>query len=51
MTKRFLEVQEMHESARNEEIKLFFADEKEEAEDEAENEQDADIDKGGKTQA
>lgn len=47
MTKRFLEVQEMHELTESEENKLFFADEKEEDE----NEEDSDIDKGGKTQA
>lgn len=47
MTKRFLEVKEMHELTESEENMLLFADEREEDE----NEEDSDIDKGGKTQA
>lgn len=47
MTKRFLEAEEIHDLAKDEQGNFFFADDKEKEE----IEEDTDIDKGGKTQA
>lgn len=47
MAKRFLEAEEIHDLARDEQGKFYFVDDKEKEE----IEEDTDIDKGGKTQA